>query len=218
MNDLIWFSVPGAFLVAASLIAKWPFAINCNSVGDSILTAVAIPLVGFVCHQLFRVLFEWRFGFEWPKRKVISKIWTLGEKELNSHDAFLIWECTFYGKCFPEHFREHDARCWHYILSFWSGTLAAVLSAVILTCQSKVGWAIGFLVIAALLAWKGDLTWWSICDQEVQVFNKLRRLFEDQKEILCQNRNPQNEKEFGLLRYLRPCPKLAKPATKESEK
>ena len=97
MNDLIWYSIPGAIVIM-------PF-IQTHS--DSIssekwligIIIVGIPVVGFIIHQMWRTIYESFGGFKSNRRKVIRAIiehdnWGIKFKE----DAFLVWELTFYSK------------------------------------------------------------------------------------------------------------------------
>jgi hypothetical protein len=180
--QLIWFSVPGSLVVAALLFTGWwP---DLKSSGAAFLTAGAVPLIGFVIHQVFRIVFEVSFGFEWRGRKVISHIQQHWQNDrLDERKAFLIWESAFYSDQFPASFREHDRGAWHYILSFWSGSVAAVVAAAI-----SIGYSwnaiLAFIAMAVVLGAKGFLTWRSLCEQEVQIFRRYRHVFQESRDAL----------------------------------
>jgi hypothetical protein len=167
--------------VAFIFAGIWP---KVNSSGVSLLTAGAVPMIGFVFHQIFRCVFEKWFGYDWVQRRVISEIrnqWS--DEGLSNKDAFLIWEVTFYGHGFPEGFREHDRGAWHYIVSFWSGAFAAVVAFLIVLPAYGL-WALTFIAVGIVLGIKGFLTWVSLCDQEFLIFRRHIDLFTDNKNAL----------------------------------
>lgn len=182
MNKLIWFSVPGSIIVTSLVFAGiWP---EVNSSGVALLTAGAVPVIGFIFHQLFRCMFEKWFGYDWNQRRVISEFrnqWP--DDNLSEKDAFPIWEATFYGPSFPEGFREHDRGAWHYIVSFWSGALAAIVAFLILIATESL-WAIAFPSVGIILGIKGYQTWASLCDQESLIFRRHIDLFTENKTAL----------------------------------
>ena len=55
MEELIWFSIPGAVLVVAIGIVWYP--IFGNELGAPVLGVLA-PVMGFIVHQLWRLIFE----------------------------------------------------------------------------------------------------------------------------------------------------------------
>jgi hypothetical protein len=68
--------------------------------------------------------------------------------------AFLIWEMTFYGKKFPDAFRQRNIRAWHYIMSFSAVRLACGIGMVVLliglACDNE--WKAQFSCLIVLLA------------------------------------------------------------------
>jgi len=199
VEKLIWFSIPGSFIVAACIISGCPENYCSENIALYIGAAV---VVGFVVHQCFRCFFEGFGMFDGRVspcfRKVIKEIYV--SMDVKKHHcccdttAFLIWECTFYGKDFPEGFRDHDCRSWHYIISFWSCSFAAVIAAVITFCSSNNCWALIFVGVGIMLFFKGLLTWCSICKQEVLIFRRHRDLFDENEEALL-NRDTYKSKE-----------------------
>jgi hypothetical protein len=154
MNELIWFSIPGSLVVATLLyVGCWP---DIDKVGNALLTAGVVPLIGFIIHQLFRCLFEKWFGFQWHRRRVIAEIQKYWKDDnINHRHAFLIWESTFYSDDSPESFREHDRGAWHYILSFWSGAFAAGLTLLgVSVWHSRIA-SLVLIVVGVALGMKG---------------------------------------------------------------
>ena len=177
MEKLIWFSIPGALVVFA-FVVTYPQAISAHGVAALI---AGTPVIGFLAHQGFRVLFELYRGFECRHRSVISQIADdfdlKGENRLRQ--AFEIWEVTFYGAKFPAGFRDHDRGAWHYILSFWSVALGAVLGLLLLpllTCyfESTVRLrnpAVAFYAVTLVtFVIKGWQTFRSLVGQELVVY------------------------------------------------
>ena len=199
MKELIWFSMPGSFVVCALLVTGcWP---DIKSSGDAFLTAGAIPLIGFIIHQAFRIPFERWFGYKWRGRHVISHIqqhWKTDE--LDDQKAFLIWESAFYSDEFPESFREHDRGAWHYILSFWSGSLASLIAVAISIIGHLCIVSLIFSFVAIAFAVKGSQTWHSLCAQEVQIFRRYRHVFQESRDALMDSAyvpKEMREKNYG---------------------
>ncbi|GMV90376.1 MAG: hypothetical protein AMXMBFR82_01540 [Candidatus Hydrogenedentota bacterium] len=183
MERLIWFSFPGVFIVAAYILTGKP---EVATISNAILGTIAVPTVGFVWHQTFRLAFETWFGFASRHRDVIRSIKEFWKNyNITDHEAFLIWECTFYGNSFPQAFQEHDRRAWHYTIACWSAGSAAFIAFIYVTLKWYLGFsevaiiaprisiihiALVYIFIAFALVLKGYLTWRSICAQEVQVF------------------------------------------------
>lgn len=114
MNELIWFSVPGAVGLYALHLA-FPG----NSSNGGLLVIASAPILGFILHQLYRTVFEACHGWETLRRPVLALI----KKEYNLDDGnprlpFLIWETSFYSDGVPDSFREHNRSGWHYVMSF----------------------------------------------------------------------------------------------------
>ena len=142
MEQLIWFSMPGAFVVIA-LAFVCPDVVGTTE--KAALLIVLIPVIGFFVHQAFRLLFELSDGFKirpqsggFKRRSRIALdyiINNLGPKEgienMDRENAFLVWEITFYGEKFPKAFRDHNRVTWHYILSFWSTSFASFIGFLI---------------------------------------------------------------------------------------
>lgn len=167
MNELIWFSVPGAILlILFSLIGKSPTS------SDTLMIGLA-PVIGFFIHQIYRTFFEMMGGWSRPSRGMIKKL----KKDYSVDDpkkAFLIWEMTFYSDNIPESFRSHDRGAWHYIMSFSSCALVTAVAAVILLfyiiiLSHKEFWVpfILFSIAALIFMLKAHLTFLSIEKQEI---------------------------------------------------
>ncbi len=192
MEELIWFSIPGAFAVLA-VILGFP-TLSLNQQKAAVLCA---PVLGFIIHQFMRCLFEVEGGFHSSHRTVIREIqkaYGLPHTRQGRRDAFLIWETTFYSNAIPEPFRAHDRGAWHYILSFWSVALAAVLAAALLLVLVRIGTAIPHLfhwlillgLAAALFTIKGIQTFCSLRAQEVAVFNAHRKSFNNTRKQIAE--------------------------------
>jgi hypothetical protein len=187
MEELIWFSMPGAVFVAA-VVALWPEAVDTDP--KAILLVILVPLAGFVLHQLYRLLFEWTGGYARKSRSVIhyikDKLAPQKGVELEElREAFMVWELTFYGDEFPAAFRSHDRRAWHYILSFWSIALSGIIASLLgaLWCCFKscsalhLGVALSGLAVAALFYLKGGSTYDSLVEQEEELAMSRADLF-----------------------------------------
>jgi hypothetical protein len=186
MEELIWFSIPGAVL-AAAIIAVWPSSVTS---ANSIIWVVLVPLIGFVAHQTFRLIFELTGGFARRSRitlRYISKAIARQESvpELSFDQAFLIWEIVFYSDDFPAAFRDHDRGAWHYILSFWGVSLSAMLSialcltgyVAILRTTEVLLVAVAELLIAVIFYLKGRSTYYSLIRQESALVSVHENLF-----------------------------------------
>ena len=193
MNDLIWFSIPGAIALYASYILFPTF----GSAPAAVLVGAA-PVSGFIIHQIYRTFFELRGGWESPRRPVIvfiQEAYGIPTSEKNS--AFLIWETTIYSDQLPEAFREHNRRMWHYVMSFRSVWLAASLSCIaLIVVQFLCGlprpttrFVLGFSYLELAFCWKGKLTYNSLSKQEVAAFQAHRNGF-DTTRMLMQRSTP----------------------------
>lgn len=187
MDELIWFSIPGA-VISFAVIMVFPEVINTDS--KFVAIVFLSPLIGFVIHQSYRLVFELTGGFARKSRTVIDRIL----KELateenialkNRESAFMVWEITFYSEGFPSPFMNHDRGAWHYILSFWSITFAAVLSMLFCILayftfapvpNSAIA-AILELVIGLIFYYKGLTSYRSLCAQEVAITHTHKELF-----------------------------------------
>ncbi len=180
MEQLIWFSIPGALLCATLFVV-------CSSSADEIVLWIAVaPVIGFVVHQVFRLGFEVAGGFASKRRKVLYHI--IQDLEVVSYkQAFLVWEVTFYSNDMPASFRDHDRGAWHYILSFWGISLAAFVSLglcllgyLLVAHRSDVLYmALAQLVVLVIFALKGWTTYQSLMEQELAVFHVLKTKFRD---------------------------------------
>lgn len=189
MDQLIWFSIPGAvFLFAVASI----FPTSFNTEPKIIILVASVPVVGFIIHQTFRLIFELTGGFARKSRKVLAYLSTrFSEHEgsrIDNVKAFLIWETTFYSSKFPAAFRDHDRGSWHYILSFWSICASALIAGVFcvvfffVTRQVNLLWVgIGEFAIALIFWLKGNTSYRSLNNQEVWVVRSNYELFAETK-------------------------------------
>lgn len=189
MEQLLWYSIPGAVLgLPIACIRPEIF----SSSSHSIIAVVLLPVIGFIFHQFFCLCFERTGGFARKSRKsldCIKKELTRQEnaEDLDQNRAFLVWEITFYGKEFPAAFFDHDRRCWHYILSFWSIALAAfvVFALVTLSLLFHVAnyplflLALVELILSLVFYLKGKSTYDNLIRQEIAVFRRHKELFQD---------------------------------------
>lgn len=102
MYELLYFSLPG-LVVIASLLFWTGMPLNEAEVIGLVATS---PLIGYMAHQLFRLIFEasgnrghWRQGRVIIDR-VIQECSRKGSK-LSRKNAFLIWNLTLYSKDVP---------------------------------------------------------------------------------------------------------------------
>ena len=190
MEELIWFSIPGAVMAIAIGVVWYP--VFGNELGALVLGVLA-PVIGFIVHQSSRLLFEGTGGYAQKSRTVlhyISDVLAPRENVIvpNLERAFLVWEITFYGEDFPAPFRDHDRVTWHYLHSFWGITLSAVLSPIlcIVGCFgyfasspiiNVLGVVLGEVLIAVIFALKGRSTYHSLIKQETAMAQKHKELF-----------------------------------------
>ncbi len=186
MDELIFYSIPGA-LVMLSAIALRPSSTDLSPV-QAVLGAALVPLVGYIFHQLYRLLFEFTGNFERASRRAITYIHsTLPRPDavpITRRQAFLIWELGIYHKDVSAPFRDHDARSWHFILSFWASSLAALLGCAAVIVASLLPYkmtplwpAWPLLGVGLLLLLKGRNTYNSLNDQEVAFVRTNQQLF-----------------------------------------
>ncbi len=190
MNELIWFSIPGAILLVA-LYHVLPGMENVNS----LLTVTGAPVIGYIVHQTYRTLFEIQGGWESSKREVLNVIASTYKLTGNGmRQPFLVWETTFYSEGIPNSFRDHNRGSWHYIMSFRSVSFSALIAAVLFTARILTEFFLGscslkcgdttliFIVISLILAmlfWKkASLTYSSLTRQEVAAFHEYREAFD----------------------------------------
>jgi hypothetical protein len=185
MEELIWFSIPGA-LLATAIMTVWPETIDTEP--KAIVWVILVPAIGFVVHQLYRLIFEASGGYARKSRSVLQHIINLTDhKDIKDNKkAFLVWEIAFYSDKFPVAFRDHDRGAWHYILSFWSISFSAVISCLLcgvgFVLVSSIGVrvllvAIGELIIAIIFYLKGRSTYKSLIQQEVAILYTNKDLF-----------------------------------------
>ncbi|MBI3799287.1 MAG: hypothetical protein HY268_20270 [Deltaproteobacteria bacterium] len=198
LEQLIWYTVPGALVVAAMLLV-WPHVLQPD--GMTALIIAGTPLLGFVIHQAYRLFFEWRGGFTQESRRSLDILWQAIARpcgfENSDHrytKSFLIWEITFYGEEIPEGFRGHDRGAWHYILSFRASSWSSFFAAFILvwailwrTYTNTQQGSLFYLIIAALVAvavgfifcFKGKQTHESLMNQEIAVIYRYAEKFSE---------------------------------------
>ena len=159
MNQLIWFSIPGA-IVMFPLVPIMPdkFLDKEWIIG---LIIIGIPVLGFIIHQLWRTIYEACGGYRSMRRRVIKAI--INKKDwniTNRTDAFLVWEMTFYSKAIHESFREHDRVSWHYLMSFYACSTASAISIIIIIINHRIpNYSIAlFAAICIMFIWKAKLT------------------------------------------------------------
>jgi len=187
MEELIWFSMPGA-VMAAAIAAVWPSTVDSES--KIVVWVVVVPVIGFIVHQLYRLLFETTGGYARESRTVLQYISNVLAPRENLTvpgpiKAFLIWEITFYSDDFPESFREHDRRMWHYILSFWSITLSATLSMslcligyLVMSRSNSILLVAGAeLIVAIVFYFKGRSSYQSLVRQETAMAHNHESIF-----------------------------------------
>lgn len=187
MEQLIWFSMPGAVL-AAAIVTVWPKTLDTEP--KAIAWVVLVPAIGFIVHQLYRLLFESTGGYARKARAVIQHIMNVLAPRVDTpltdpNKAFLVWEIAFYSEKFPAAFRDHNRGAWHYVMSFWgislSGVISSLLAAVGFVFVSSTGpplfVALGELLIAVLFYFKGRSTYKSLVRQEVALAYTSEELF-----------------------------------------
>jgi hypothetical protein len=197
LQELIWFSIPG-FTIVAAIVAVWPaWAIMQIDSSSAVVSApkvalliVLVPVVGFIVHQIFRLIFEKKGGFARKSRKVlhhISKVLAPRENIAVSDlkSAFLIWETVFYSDEFPAAFRDHDRRSWHFIISFWTISFSAFIAILICIVgylftspdYLLLGITVLELLISPIFYLKGKSTYQSLIDQEIAVVYDNEEIF-----------------------------------------
>lgn len=188
MEELIWFSVPGAVL-AGAIVTVWPATADTEP--KAVVWVVIAPIIGFIIHQFFRLLFESSGGFAHRSRTVLHLISTVLPRRVNLpalslEKAFLVWEVTFYSEDFPSSFRDHDRGAWHYILSFWGIGMAAAIALVVCLSGSYFGtgqstntqlMALLDFCVAVIMYFKGRATFRSLMQQETAIFHVHEGLF-----------------------------------------
>jgi len=132
MDKLIWFSIPGGIAVF-SIGLVLPIIFNGSYVG---ITIVAIPILGFIIQQVWRLFFELFWGYNSKNRNIISTL--MRDYNLNNNDAFLLWELTLYSENISDSFRNHDRGVWHYVMSFYSCSLASIISIYIICLVESI--------------------------------------------------------------------------------
>jgi len=187
MEELIWFSMPGAVL-AAAIVTLWPTTVDTEP--KAIMWVVLVPAIGFIVHQFYRLIFEMTGGYARKSRTVLQHIISVLAPHKNivlsaPQKAFLVWETAFYSEQFPAAFRDHDRGVWHYILSFWSISLSGIVSCLLaaigflfVSSTSPVLFvAVAELVITLLFYLKGRSKYSSLVKQEVALVYSHKELF-----------------------------------------
>lgn len=99
MNQLIWFSIPGAILILALGIV---IPIDNLTEKNVVLIVVGIPIVGFIIHQLWRTIFELFWGYHFKGRLIIIEL--MNEYRISNKEAFpasssfvrrMLWQDVF---------------------------------------------------------------------------------------------------------------------------
>jgi hypothetical protein len=187
MEQLIWFSVPGAI----ALYAIYLLVPTVGAAPPTLLVGTA-PMLGFVIHQTYRTLFEVCRGWESQRRPVLTLIQqAYNLKEPQRHTAFLIWETNFYSDSIPAAFRDHNRSMWHYVMSFRSAAFSAAASAAALvlpfvalgTQTPAILPVVGFAVLGGMFWLKGRLTYLSLTRQEEAAFKLYRASFDKASSI-----------------------------------
>jgi hypothetical protein len=189
MNELIWFSIPGAVgLWALHLVfphEDW---------NNKVVVIASAPVLGFILHQLYRVIFESTRGWEKDARPVLALIReTYKIADSQERMPFLIWETTFYSNDIPKAFREHNRNSWHYVMSFRSVAFTSAFSGLAVgfvrtfwRASSMPFLQLGLLALLFLLFWqKGRLTYLSLTRQECSAFRRYRKAFDDTRRALA---------------------------------
>lgn len=183
MEQLIWYTIPGGIALAAFILTH----LAQISTSQVVAAVAASPIVGFVLHQAARTIFEFFYGYDSERRRVVALLMERindGEEDRTClrRKAFLTWELTFYSNDVPEAYRQHDRGSWHYIMSFWSVCIAAAIGIVVILSSpsSRVemyGWILVYVCIGVLFVVKALLTIRSISEQEVALVRKYKDAF-----------------------------------------
>ena len=187
MEELIWFSIPGAVFTIA-LVTIFPSLIESDA--KSVVLALSVPVTGFIIHELFRLLFELTGGFARKSRKVIDFLMqeiapTENIKLSSRESAFMVWEITFYSDGIPSSFLNHDRGAWHYLLSFWGISMTAFIAAcfcliayfVVRQGTIPIWVALFEALVGVTFYWKGLTTYRSLVEQEIAIVKMHKELF-----------------------------------------
>ena len=191
MNELIWFSIPGALVVYAARLS----IPEVHTAPDALIIASA-PVVGFLFHQLYRAIFESCGGWESNSRRVLFEIRAAYKiPDDDQHAPFLIWETTFYSDRISNSFRDHNRGAWHYIMSFrsivlsaaFAGLLLAVTPAFWTTAFNPLLHMVSYVGIFGLFCLKSHLTHDSLTRQEIACFHRYRPAFDETQKVLIES-------------------------------
>jgi len=137
MEQFIWYSVSGAFIVASFLIG-W----RCSPLegADVAISIAATPIVGFVFHQIYRVQFE-RCSLYIVHREKLELVWRglalhVGFQNRPERGAlriaYLIWIMTLFGRESLRPFRDRHVRAWRFFMACKTGSWSAFAAALIM--------------------------------------------------------------------------------------
>jgi hypothetical protein len=191
MEELIWFSFPGAILTI-TLIVFFPKLLFSQT--TVVLLLASAPIFGYIVQEFYRLLFDIFNGYDSKSRIVLNEIIKLSPKDnkINRKEAFLVWEATIYSDKFPDSLRTHYKQLWHYMFSFDAMATASIISILIITIFkiSSRGFeiVIPFLLIGGIFLWKKSTTYKSLNEQEVFAFYKFTKQFQDNLDILYKER------------------------------
>lgn len=185
VEELIWYSIPGV-ITAVAIIAVWPHLVDCQA--KAILGILFIPTLGFIVHQIFRLIFEKHMGGFAPESRravrFVRELAKIEDVQLSHQEAYVVWATAHYDARYPSAFRQHDARCWHYILSLQGAALAAALGGLIalgawfVCCRfSLLGLGVVEFGLAYFFYLKARSTYEMVQDEEVAVVRNNECLF-----------------------------------------
>ena len=181
MKELIWYSIPGGIFAFCLYVG---FDSTFLQEQSTLIGVASAPVIGFIIHQLFRTIFERRV-FASARRQVIREL-TKDYPELKDKEPFYVWETVFYSETIKDAFRERHRSLWNYAMSFWTVTLACILSILAFPiCQHYFlaiwdgdwRWIGLFLVLGILFLIKGLHTFKDIGEIEVITYRNMRHEF-----------------------------------------
>jgi len=191
----IWYAMPGGTLAVALYVVDPQFWGN-QRIPEGLWLA-GLPLLGYCLHQLFRIVFEKRGGWENPRLRpslaALQKQLDIPQESHSPCSAFLVWEVTFYSDCFPESFRQRDIRTWHYLISFWTVAFSCAVGMIILlpgllvsdNWKTNALWIVVLGVVGSVFFLKGKLTHTSLMELESAVMTRHEEAFKKTKDKLC---------------------------------
>ena len=188
MEQLIFFSIPGALMIG-SVVVGWPQPNYYDKTYFWVAIIAITPMFGYIIHQIYRIGFERTGGFARESRTTLQTIVDAfrEQRTLSIEEAFQVWEITFYSDEFPDSFRDHDRRTWHFIHAAWSAAFAAVLGLCALTISTytqepvgTVGLLLAFLNFGVyLVCWlKAGTAYRDLMEREIAVFRRHFSSFE----------------------------------------